>query len=149
MKTFNEFQEILQQCCDIDSLLQVTNRKGYNLLQAATEYSDIVVVDSLISEGANPDAGKCSPSLHIACSKGDIELVLHLLTLGANLGKKCGMCWPKSHLPVRHVPSRFHFLETDIYMCDTNAQLPLMCAIERDHVIIVREIWRVCRPINR
>ncbi|CAD5111336.1 DgyrCDS651 [Dimorphilus gyrociliatus] len=148
LKYFNEFQEILQECCDIDSLLQVINNKGYNLLQTATEYGDIAIVDSLISEGASPDSGKCSSPLHIACSKGDLQLVLHLLTLGANLSKKSGMCWPKSHLPVRHVPSRFHFLETDIYMCDTNAQLPLMCAIERDHVIIVKEIWQVYRPIN-
>ena len=33
---------------------------------------------------------------------------------------------------------RFHFLETDIYACDSNHKLPLMYAIQEDQVEIVR-----------
>ncbi|CAD5126131.1 DgyrCDS14300 [Dimorphilus gyrociliatus] len=142
---FVTFQKVFKNCTDIESLLQVTNGCGYNLLQTATAYRDIEIIDLLISEGVSPDLGKCSPPLHIASSKGDIDLVLHLLDLGANLNKKCGMCWPKPHLPIKHVPSRFHFLETDIFLCDTNSKLPLMCAIEGDHVAIVDKIWKKSR----
>ncbi len=34
--------------------------------------------------------------------------------------------------------NRFHFLETDIYKCDSNHKLPLLHAIQQDHVNIVR-----------
>lgn len=139
------FQETLEPCTDIDSLMLVTNSFGYNLLQTATAYGDREIIDILISEGVSPDSGKCSLPLHIASHKGDIDLVLHLLDLGANLNKECGMCWPKSHLPIRHVPSRFHFIETDIFRCDTNSKLPLTCAIEEDHVTIVDKIWKKSR----
>lgn len=63
------------------------------------------------------------------------------LLLGASpsqLGTEAGLCYPHPHTPVRHTPSRFHFLETDVFRCDSSHRLPLMCAIEGDHVEIVK-----------
>ena len=92
----------------------------------------------LLELGLDPSTAKCSPPLHLACFLGHLPLVQTLMLHGANPNQEAGMCYPKSHAPVRHVPSRFHFLETDIFLCDGIGKPPLLYAIQNDHIEIVK-----------
>ena len=107
---------------------------------------NIVLLQVLISEGCDLNSGKCSLPLHLACKLGNSELVEFLLSHGAKPNVEIGMCYPKSHTPIRHVPSRFHFLETDIYECDSDQQLPMMYAIQADNVDILKTLMEVYQP---
>ncbi len=135
---FSIVSQLIKQCSDLDSLLQVTNSHGYNVLQVAVLNNDRLFLKVLVSEGCDLNRGKCSLPLHLACRLGNLDLVKFLLQEGARHNIEIGMCYPKSHVPVRHVPSRFHFLETDIYTCDSDHLLPLMYAIHEDHVDVVK-----------
>ena len=97
-------------------------------------------LDLLVLEGCDLNQVTCSVPLHLACHMGNLQLVEYLLNCGADMTIEKGMCYPDPHIPVRHVPSRFHFLETDIFTCDSNHQLPLMYAVTGDHVEIVKRL---------
>ena len=131
-------REILGECTDLDGILHVDNGNGYNIFLSAVLFQDMDFISVLVDEGCDLNKGKCTLPLHLACKLGDLETVRFLLENGANPSVEMGMCHPKSHLPVRHVPSRFHFLETDIFACDSDHQLPVMYAIQEDHVSIVQ-----------
>ncbi|ELU09362.1 hypothetical protein CAPTEDRAFT_194797 [Capitella teleta] len=130
--------ELLNQCEDLDALPEVLNESGFNLMQQAVLHDDTDFLLMLIQEGLNLNKGKCSLPLHLTCKVGNLPLVKFLLHHGADPNMEIGMCYPKPHLPVRHVPSRFHFLETDIFSCDSDHQLPVMYAIQEDHLQVVR-----------
>lgn len=132
--------DILRNCSDLNALLEVSNGSGYNILQVAVIKNDTDLLDLLVLEGCDLNQGKCSLPLHLACHMGSRAMVDYLLNCGADLTLEKGMCYPLPHTPVRHVPSRFHFLETDIFACDSNHQLPLMYAIKQDHVDIVQRL---------
>ena len=133
-----EAHDILRECTDLTQLLEVANGSGYNILQVAVVKNDVDFLDLFVLEGCDLNQGKCSVPLHLACHMGNLPLVEYLLQSGADRTLEKGMCHPKPHTPIRHVPSRFHFLETDIFACDSNHQLPLMYAIKQDHVEIVK-----------
>lgn len=99
---------------------------------------DLPFLQVLVEEGCSLNKGKCTLPLHAACYQGHTDMVLYMLAKGADRSLEKGMCFPRAHAPVRHVPSRFHFLETDIYRCDGNHQLALMFALENDRVDVVR-----------
>lgn len=133
-----EVYEILKECTNLESLLSITNEDGYNVMQAAVILDDSEFLELLLEESCSLNHGKCSLPLQLACQMGNLAMVQFLLQNGADRHLERGMCYPKPHKPVRHVPSRFHFLETNIYMCDSNHHLPLMFAIKYDHFDIVR-----------
>ena len=133
-----EARDVMSECNDLDSLLNVFNDDGFHIVQMCVLCEDRALLRLLIEEGCSLNKGKCTLPLHIACSLGHEAMVKFLLVKGADRNLELGMCYPHAHQPVRHVPSRFHFLETNIYRCDSNHQLPLMFAIENDNVGIVR-----------
>ncbi|KAI0231100.1 hypothetical protein LSAT2_018527 [Lamellibrachia satsuma] len=135
---FTRAKVVLGKCDDLEALLQVTGDAGYNILQVAVMNGDLDFVELLVSEGCSVNRVKCSLPLHLACRLGNLHMVQYLLANGANATAEIGMCFPMAHMPTRHVPSRFHFLETDIYVCDSDHQLPVMYAIQGDHVDVVR-----------
>ena len=92
--------------------------------------SDYAFVSLLVEEGWDLNHGKCSLPLHLACKLGNVEMVGLLLRLGSSATVKSGMCHPMQHLPIQHVPSRFHFLETDIFHCDSNHEVPVTYALQ-------------------
>ena len=130
--------EILKECSDLDSLMTVPNEHGFNVLQAAVVLDDVEFIELLLGESCSVNQGQCSLPLHLACHLGNVTMVEYLLRNGADRNLEIGMCYPKPHQPIKHVPSRFHFLENNIYLCDSNHQLPLMFAIKNDHVDIVK-----------
>ena len=131
-------QHVLSTCSNLDALLNAVDERGFNVVQTAVTNEDVDVLLLLIDEGCSVAKGKCTLPLHVACFLGNELIVETLLDHGADRFLEMGMCYPHDHHPVRHVPSRFHFLETNIFSCDANLQLPLMFAIERDHVHIAR-----------
>ena len=133
-----EVRQVLQECTELDSLLHVCNNEGFNVLLMAVLQQDREVLQVLIDEGVNLNRSHCTMPLHLACKIGDLQTVQLLLGHGAAHDIEAGMCYPRPHTPVVHVPSRFHFLETDIFSCDSNHALPLMYAIEGDHLDVVK-----------
>jgi ankyrin repeat protein len=131
-------RKLLRECCELDSLAQVTNDDGYNVLLKAVLQNDIQVLEMLTDEGCSLNSSKCTLPLHLACKLGNLPLVKYLLEEDASPDQEAGMCYPHDHIPVVHVPSRFHFLEADIYACDSDYRLPLMYAIEEDQLEVVR-----------
>ena len=131
-------RHVLAGCRNLDALLKVFDERGFNVVQVAVVNDDVDILRLLIDEGCSVNKGKCTLPLHVACFRGSENMVQLLLSQGADRFLEMGMCYPNTHQPVRHVPSRFHFLETNIYTCDTNLQLPLLFAIERDHVHVAR-----------
>lgn len=125
-------RRLLAECNEFDMLAYVTNARGYNVLQVAVMTVDESFVRILVDEGWNLNNGNCSLPLHLACKIGNRSLVELLLKHRASAMQKSGMCYPGNHIPVQHVPSRFHFLETDIYACDASHELPVMYAIQVD-----------------
>src|SRR6218665_869447 len=123
-------KQLLAECKEFEMLAYITNGKGYNLIQVAVMSVDEDFVSILVDEGWNLNNGNCSLPLHLACKIGNRPLVELLLKHGASAMQKSGMCYPGYHVPVQHVPSRFHFLETDIYACDASHELPVMYAIQ-------------------
>lgn len=132
----SQVQTLLGSSSDVDALPEVLNADGYNVLQEAVLRGQGDFLRLLLVEGVQ--GGKCSPPLHLACRLGREDLVQLLLAHGADPRAEAGMCHPRPHAPVRHVPSRFHFLETDIYACDGDHRPPLLYAIEGDHLPVVR-----------
>ena len=130
--------DIIKECTELETLLLSINNDGYNILQVAVINNDKNFIEVLVSEGADLNQGICTLPLHLACFIGDLPLVRFLLQLGANHHIEIGMCYPAKHIPVHHVPSRFHFLETDIFACDRDHQLPVMYAIQQDNLEVVR-----------
>lgn len=136
-----ETRMLLKDCVALDSLLRVTDADGWNIVQAAAMNGDIELLDLLVAEGFDVNTAKCSLPLHVAAFLGNIELVDWLLARGADPAIERGMCFPDSHHPIRHVPSRFHFLETDIFACDAERHVAVMYAVQRDHVHVVRRFF--------
>ena len=108
------------------------------MLLTAVINDDQDVLELLIREGVDLNQPHCTLPLHLAASLGNLPVVRTLLQAGANPGAEAGMCHPRPHRPIKHVPSRFHFLETDIYVCDSDHQLPLLYALEHDHIETAR-----------
>ena len=133
-------QEILRQCSsgDLDTLQYVADENGFNILQHAILLRNVHLLKLFIDSKCDINKGKCSLPLHLACKMGDVECVKFLLSHGAQVDVYSGMCYPRPHFPIRHVPSRFHFMERDIYPCDHNLELPLMYAIQNDHVEVAK-----------
>lgn len=106
------------------------------------------------SQGGNTTRPHCSLPLHIASRRGQLDLVNLLLAHGAEPGSVTAapMCYPRPHRPVRHVPSRFHFIETDVYPCESTSEplgTALSYALVGDHVGVVRRLLSVkpyCDP---
>lgn len=133
-------RRLLAECKEFEMLAYVTNAKGYNVLQVAVITADESFVRILVDEGWNLNNGNCSLPLHLACKIGNRPLVELLLKHGASAMQKSGMCYPGYHIPIQHVPSRFHFLETDIYACDASHELPVMYAIQYDRVDVLKSL---------
>lgn len=139
-----QVRSMLGDCTDLDSLLHVGNDQGFNVLLVAVLQHDSEVLQLLLDEGVNVNKSHCTTPLHLACKLGDLQMVQLLLASGAAREREAGMCYPHPHTPVVHVPSRFHFLEADIFTCDSNYQLPIMYAVEGDHIDVVRYIYSFC-----
>ena len=135
---WDKVKALLHDCPEVDSLGQVVDNEGYSVLLRAVLQSDTEVLQLLIDEGCNLNCSKCTLPLHLACKRGSLDMVRFLLHNGAAADLETGMCYPHPHAPVVHVPSRFHFLETDIFECDSNHRLPLMYALEGDHLEVVQ-----------
>ena len=118
--------------------MQVGGEGDQNVLLTCVNNDDQDVLQLLIREGVDLNHPRCTLPLHLAARTGNLAMVKLLLNSHASPMLETGMCYPQAHVPVRHVPSRFHFLETDIYACDSDHQLPLMYAIECNHVEIVQ-----------
>jgi len=129
---------LLRECPDISEVAQVLDEQGYSVLLRAVLVEDKDVLQLLITEGCSLNGSKCTLPLHLAAKIGNARLVQWLLDQGAQPHHTAGMCYPAPHIPTMHVPSRFHFLETDIYRCDSNHRTPLMYALEGDKVDVVR-----------
>ncbi len=128
----------LRECSELESLCQVIDDDGYNVLLMAVLQNDTEVLELLVSEGCSLNISKCTLPLHLACRLGNLRMVQYLISHGSSPDIEAGMCYPKHHAPIMHVPSRFHFLETDIFACDSNYHLPLMYAIEDDHLDVAK-----------
>ena len=60
-------------------------------LCCAAKSGDIIALDELLSQGAdvnNPSDYDGKSCLHIACAEGNVEMVKHLLSIGASLHVK-------------------------------------------------------------
>lgn len=125
-----EAKRLISDCQEFDLLAYLMNAHGFNILQLAVMNSDDDFIKLLIEKGFDVNTGRCSLPLHVACKMGNQPLVKFLLRHGASAVQKGGMCFPDNHVPVQHVPSRFHFLETDIYKCDASHEFPVMYAIQ-------------------
>ena len=85
----------------------MTNDDGYNVLLMAVLQADFEVIELLLSEGCDVNQAKCTLPLHLACKTGNKELVQYLLLeYNPRIDLEAGMCFPKPHLPTKHVPSR-------------------------------------------
>ena len=144
----SETQRVLKDCISLDALLCVTDEDGWNILQRAVINEDMELLKILVAEGFDLNTAKCSLPLHVAAFLGNLEMVKLLISKGADPAVERGMCFPGFHHPVKHVPSRFHFLETDIYTCDSERYLAVMYAIQRDHVHIVRYFFDYANKLN-
>lgn len=133
-----EAKWLISDCQEFYLLAYLMNANGYNILQLAVMNSDEDFIKLLVEKGFDVNAGQCSLPLHVACKMGNQPLVKLLLKHGASAVQKGGMCFPGNHIPVQHIPSRFHFLETDIYACDGSHEFPVMYAIQHDKVEVVK-----------
>lgn len=131
-------RKLLRECREPELMPYLVNSAGYNALQAAVIASDEDFVTVLLDSGWDANVGQCSLPLHVACRLGNQTMAELLLKRGASAMQKSGMCYPRDHVPVQHVPSRFHFLETDIFACDASQELPVMYAIQHDHMEVLQ-----------
>ena len=135
---WDQTYRLLQQCPELNSLYDIQDDDGFNAMLLSVIYNDTGVLQMLISEGCDVNRGKCTLPLHLACRLGNEAMVRFLLNSGASCDIEAGMCYPRAHKSIRHMPSRFHFLETDVFHCDSDHALPLMYAIQYDHYNVVK-----------
>jgi ankyrin repeat protein len=125
----------------VDELVRVLNENGYNALQVAVMNDDLQVVEVLVENGWDVNFGHCSLPLHVAALRGNLPIIDLLLTRGhADPSLLAGMCHPHPHHPIHHVPSRFHFLETDMFACDSSRGTALWYALTGDNVRVLQHL---------
>ncbi|CAH1799291.1 unnamed protein product [Owenia fusiformis] len=135
---FVKIKRLLDDCPSHEALHEVVTDNGYNIFQEAVIRNNALLVKALIRKGFSVDQGRCSKPIHLACKLGHLDLVKILIENGAKTDIETGMCYPNSHLPHYQPRSKFQFMDKDIFDCDRDHMLPLLYAIQGNHVDIVR-----------
>ncbi|KAK3691441.1 hypothetical protein RRG08_036243 [Elysia crispata] len=153
-ESINEEMLNLLQCLPKGEnwLSVVDSDTGFDILQTAIIHRQEKITRHLITIlGCDVDIYRCSPPVHLAAYIGDAILLELLLHLGAKSNKRCGMCYPEPHVPIRleyGLLGYLGFQQRPVYLCDSHRLTPVQCALQKDNLDCVKVLLKHYESMN-